>query len=682
MSHCQEESKNQLADLILFKDANREAFTYFLKSFFHFIPTKTVHFLTFYNYINLPMFISEKTFNGFFKNSNSVNLGTMLSTLVTFYCGDLEERITFLLSILDFEKNGTIHIENIKNFLKRFIMVHSKENEELISIGYDIIDKFFCSSTTLSADIFKNLLINKNCDIFYLFYVFYTQNLFFNYQCFEYYAKEFYITTDFISSREDELILQKNKSFLEKLPKPSEALLEFFNLKFKTNFVIDEGLQELESFENEVKETKSVIRSFSPIKINEPSRKLKTDTNLLFFQKGMLSSDSSTKVTTKTNFSFKTVSQFSKQPNITFQAFWNKGTKFVQYTIDIIENVIFIYSKENELKLLLSTHQLFIETVTNPEDDIVKQSRGKIPLVLCSTLTNSVKKCILYFETQQMVDKVISVILKTAKYKPFDNERYLDQNIMDHGSFGQIVKGFDSRLNRDVAIKMIHKKYEDIETLKMIRNEQDISFFLKMTSHQGIVAIYDIYETKETVYIIEEYIKDGNLKDYLIRNELSIEERETIVSQIAHAILFLHSNFIVHRDLKMENILVDASHSPIQTKIIDFGLSKMFTINESMAEKYGTLLYLPPEIVLNNKYSYKIDIWLFGIITYTVLNKGVHPFEEETEVEKLLQKIISRKFDFSIFPKKYQDILSVCLVREKERADMKRIIKMIEGKCK
>ena len=132
----------------------------------------------------------------------------------------------------------------------------------------------------------------------------------------------------------------------------------------------------------------------------------------------------------------------------------------------------------------------------------------------------------------------------------------------------------------------------------------------------------------------------------------------------------------------MENILVDASHSPIQTKIIDFGLSKMFTINESMEEKYGTLLYLPPEIVLNNKYSYKIDIWLFGIITYTVLNKGVHPFEEETEVEKLLQKIISRKFDFSIFPKKYQDILSVCLVREKERADMKTIIKMIEGKCK
>ena len=683
MSHCQEESKKQLTDLIIFKDSNRKAFTYFLKSFFHFIPTKTVHFLTFYNYINLPMFISEKTFIGLFLNSHSVNIDKMFSTLVTFYYGDLEERISLLLSILDFEMNGTIHIENVKNFLRRFIIVHSKENEELITLGNDIIDKFFGSNITISADIFKTILINENCDIFYLFYVFYTQNIFFNYQCYEYYAKNFYVMNDSISSREDQLLLHKNKEFLEQLPNPSETLLEFLNMKFNMNFVLDEGLQELESFENEIQETKSVIRQFSPIKMNGPSRKIKTDTNLMFFQKILQTFDSSTKATSKTNYSFKTVSHFIKPPNIqTFKAFWNKGTKFVQYSIDILENVIFISSKENELKLLLSTHQLFLEVVTDPEDDIIKQSQGKVPLVLCSTLTNSIKKCILYFDNQQTVDKVISIIEKTMKYKPFDNRRYINQNIMDHGSFGQIIKSYDNILNKEVAIKMIKKKYEDIETLKMIRNEQDISFFLKMTKYQGIVTIYDIYETKDTVYIIEEYIKNGNLKDYLVQNELSIEEREAIVSQIAHSISFLHTNFIVHRDLKMENILVDASSSPIQTKIIDFGLSKVFTINENMAEKYGTLLYLPPEIVLNNRYSYKIDIWLFGIITYTVLNKGVHPFANETEVEQLLQKIISRKFDFSIFNKKYQNILSLCLVREKDRADLKTILKLIEGKSK
>lgn len=683
MSHCQEESKNQLTALIILKDANRESFTYFLKSFFHFIPTKTVHFLTFYNYINLPLFISEKTFNGLFLNSHSVNIDKMISTLVTFFCGDIEERISLLVSILDFEKNGTVHIENVKNFLRRFIIVHSKENEELISLGYDIIDKFFNTFTELSIDNFKNALINENCDIFYLFYVFYTQNLFFNYQCYTYYAKEFYVMNDNISNREDELLLLKNQTFLVQLPSPSETLLEFFNMKFKTNFVIDKGLQDLESFENELKETKSVIRTFSPIKMSGPSRKIKTDTNLLFLRKIIQSFDSSTKATSKTNYSFKTVSNFSKPSNIqTFKAYWNKGTKFVQYKIDILESVIFIYSKENELKLLLSTHQLFLEVPKNPDDDIVKQSQGKIPLVLCSTLTNSVKKCILYFDAQEIVDKVISIIVKTMKYKPFDKERYLNQNIMDHGSFGQVIKSYDNILNKEVAIKMIHKKYEDIETLKMIRNEQDISFFLKMTTHQGIVTIYDIYETKETVYIIEEYIKDGNLKDYIARNELSIEEREAIITQIAHSISFLHTNFIVHRDLKMENILVDASFSPIQTKIIDFGLSKVFTINENMSEKYGTLLYLPPEIVLNNRYSYKIDLWLFGIITYTILNKGVHPFANETEVEQLLQKIISRKFDFSIFTEKYQNILRLCLVREKDRADIKTILGMIEGKCK
>ena len=368
MSHYKEENTNEISELILCKKINRDSLNCFLKTFFHFIPTKSVQFLTFYNYINLPMFISEKTFIGLFLNSHSVNIDKMFSTLVTFYYGDLEERISLLLSILDFEMNGTIHIENVKNFLRRFIIVHSKENEELITLGNDIIDKFFGSNITISADIFKTILINENCDIFYLFYVFYTQNIFFNYQCYEYYAKNFYVMNDSISSREDQLLLHKNKEFLEQLPNPSETLLEFLNMKFNMNFVLDEGLQELESFENEVQETK-------------------TDTNLMFFQKILQTFDSSTKATSKTNYSFKTVSHFIKPPNMqTFKAFWNKGTKFVQYSIDILENVIFISSKENELKLLLSTHQLFLEVVTDPEDDIIKQSQGKVPLVLCSTL--------------------------------------------------------------------------------------------------------------------------------------------------------------------------------------------------------------------------------------------------------------------------------------------------------
>ena len=130
--------------------------------------------------------------------------------------------------------------------------------------------------------------------------------------------------------------------------------------------------------------------------------------------------------------------------------------------------------------------------------------------------------------------------------------------------------------------------------------------------------------------------------------------------------------------MKLENILVDNSSVPIQTKIIDFGLSKIFTINEKMQEKYGTLLYLPPEIILNDKYSYKIDIWLFGIIAYTILNEGIHPFAEETEVEHLLQKIIAIKFDYSKFSVHYQYILKSCLVKEKDRVNIHRVKKMLE----
>lgn len=196
--------------------------------------------------------------------------------------------------------------------------------------------------------------------------------------------------------------------------------------------------------------------------------------------------------------------------------------------------------------------------------------------------------------------------------------------------------------------------------------------------HKGIIEIYDIFESKDMVYIIEEFIDGGNLKDYLIKNQTTFEEKDLIINQLIDAIYFLHSYYIVHRDLKLENILVSHATKPIQIKIIDFGLSKIFTINEKMHEKYGTLLYLPPEIVLNDQYSSKIDIWLFGIIIYTILNKGVHPFSDETEVEHLLQKIISKQFNFDIFPEKYKELLKVCLVKEKDRADIKKIIEIFK----
>ena len=162
MSIYQDETKRDLSDLIIWKGANSNSFKSFLKIYFNFIPTKTVHFLTFYNYFNLPMFISEQTFIGLFQNSHSVNLDKMIFKLIDFYCGDLEERINNIIAILDFDRNGIINIDDIKNFFRHFNSIGNNETVQLLDLGNEIIDKGFGCNTKLSLNEFKNILLNDN----------------------------------------------------------------------------------------------------------------------------------------------------------------------------------------------------------------------------------------------------------------------------------------------------------------------------------------------------------------------------------------------------------------------------------------------------------------------------------------------------------------------------------------
>lgn len=680
MSNYKDENINEICELILCKKTNRDSLNCFLKTFFHFIPTKSVQFLTFYNYINLPMFISEKTFYGFFQNSVSTSYDRILTKITDFYFGDIEERINILISILDFDKKGIINIEDVKNFFRNFNYIQYSQKESKEWMGYEIIENFFKNYTEISNSDFKNLILSENSDVFYLFSAFYSRNLFFNYDCYNYYDKHFYKKCQYFENRDDELLFEKNINFLKQLPHPSDMLLDFFNAKFNTTFTLEE-FKDLEKFEIEIIQFKKIFKNFISVKSQIPARKIKTDTNLSVLQKSIIGLDDIDPTSNiQSNYSLKVLNNFTKKPNglETFKGEWIKNGRFCKYYLDIFENTVYIYSSEQELKLLFSTNQLYCEIPNDPEDKIVKDGRGKYPLIFYSTLTNNIKKCVLYFEDISAPQKIVSLISKSNKYNTLDNKRFINQNIMDHGSFGQIIKAYDTVLKKEVAIKTINKKYDDLETLKMIRNEQDISLILKNMKHKGIIEIYDIFESKDMVYIIEEFIDGGNLKDYLSKNETSYEDKDKIINQLIDAIFFLHSCYIVHRDLKLENILVSHTTQPIQIKIIDFGLSKIFTINEKMNEKYGTLLYLPPEIVLNDQYSSKIDIWLFGIIIYTILNNGGHPFANETDVERLLQKIISKKFNFDIFPEKYKELLKVCLIKEKDRANIKKIIEIFK----
>ena len=671
MNSKSESNKEYLCQLLFNQFEKKSIFINYIKHYFQFLPEQSVSFLSFYNAVNLPFFISKTTFNGIFHNKPS--LTQFIQVVVDFFIGDFEKVIDILFHILDIDKDNYIHLSNTQILFSHF-NVHNS-NSSLENIGKEIILNFFGDKNKLSYSEYIELIYHSNSDLIYLFYFFYINNLFINADSFEHYERNFE-HGNYFYSEEEERQRFNNEVLIGKIVFPSDTLLDFLNQKFSYKFKLNEELDELDMFENQFIECRTTLKRQSLHEFPNRSLKLEHCDN----KPSKLSSTSTKSVKEKKSHSLLSLLRHSI---FDFNLFINIPCLIVhngivsQLKMDIVGNVIFVYQKENELTYMFPIYHLFIEYTSKQKEYKEYINNGYHPVVFYSTISNVIQKNIIFFKSKDIIDSLKMKIESKRRDKFYDSSQFSDITQLGEGSFGKILKAYDNNRRKEVAIKVLHKDYNDIELVQMIRNEEDISFLLKETSHQGIIDIYDIYESKDNVYIIEEYIEHGNLSLYLQNNtSLSSMQREDMIKQLAEAIDFLHSYGIVHRDLKLENILV-SSLSPIKIKIIDFGLSTVVTLNEQMSEKYGTLIYLSPEIVTNNKYTNKIDIWDFGIIAYTILNYGVHPFSSETKLDGLMEKIILRKFNYEHIDDKYKKLLINCFQKESKRANSKELVQII-----
>jgi serine/threonine protein kinase len=123
-------------------------------------------------------------------------------------------------------------------------------------------------------------------------------------------------------------------------------------------------------------------------------------------------------------------------------------------------------------------------------------------------------------------------------------------------------------------------------------------------------------------------MKGKDLFDYIAKRNYKLpEERaKAIIYQIMLGVRYLHSFGIVHRDLKLENIMMTESNDHGQPKIVDFGLSKIIGPSETATEPFGTLGYVAPEVLKKSPYSFSCDIWSLGCILYALLS-GSLPFD-------------------------------------------------------
>lgn len=180
---------------------------------------------------------------------------------------------------------------------------------------------------------------------------------------------------------------------------------------------------------------------------------------------------------------------------------------------------------------------------------------------------------------------------------------------------------------------------------KFVKTIYDELNVLKSLDHPGIVKIFEYFQDDKNVYIIMEYLKGGSVYDRM-KAIMRFGERESayIMKQVLQALNYCCDKKIVHRDLKLENILF-VNEDQLQVKILDFGSAiNLELYNPRKTNRIITSYYVAPEIINKDSYILKCDVWSSGVILFIMLS-GSLPFKGANDQE-ILDKVVKGTFNF------------------------------------
>lgn len=204
------------------------------------------------------------------------------------------------------------------------------------------------------------------------------------------------------------------------------------------------------------------------------------------------------------------------------------------------------------------------------------------------------------------------------------------------GGMAIVYLAKDLSLDRKVAIKVLREEYTEDSTFR--RHFQKEAVAIAKLSHNNIVGIYDIITEDETMCLVMEYIEGETLKDKINRDgAMPWQQVVKYGIQIANALAYAHSNQIIHKDVKSQNIIID-KHDTV--KITDFGISQMMN-NTTITHNKGVLgsaHYFSPEQARGEKLSYQTDVYSLGVVLYEMLI-GELPFTADNPVSVALKHI-------------------------------------------
>ncbi|KAL1021610.1 hypothetical protein UPYG_G00015520 [Umbra pygmaea] len=221
------------------------------------------------------------------------------------------------------------------------------------------------------------------------------------------------------------------------------------------------------------------------------------------------------------------------------------------------------------------------------------------------------------------LEQIGPVEVKKHQHKHNLKHRYEVMETLGKGTYGKVKRAVERTTRKTVAIKSIRKENitEDLDRIH-IQREIEITSALK---HPNIIQFHEVFESRDKIVIVMEYASSGELYDYVHeRRRLPETEARDIFRQITSAMHYCHKNGVVHRDLKLENILLDQD---LNVKLADFGLSNHFKRNSLLQTYCGSPLYASPEIVRGLPYrGPEVDCWAMGVLLYALVY-GSMPFD-------------------------------------------------------
>ncbi|CAL8098876.1 unnamed protein product [Calicophoron daubneyi] len=210
-----------------------------------------------------------------------------------------------------------------------------------------------------------------------------------------------------------------------------------------------------------------------------------------------------------------------------------------------------------------------------------------------------------------------------------------------------VFKVYDRDLKEEFAIKVFSKRRVIEHGWRSIEQTNEEARILRKLNHPLIVNFINSWQHRRRLYLAMEYLPGGELFDlWKILNSFSTSLIRFFTAQIALALDYLRSQWVVYRDLKMENMLFDSEG---YLKLIDFGASKELK-KHPLARTYticGTLAYAAPEMLSGGGYDYAVDWWALGVFCYAIAygNYPIHPVEDYREMRILIDKKIYRMPD-------------------------------------